>query len=195
MVRGFYLVLIVVAQCGLAISTPVGVAAQTVSTSTSTLPSGWTELFRVYWGTGPGQVGRKISGGEFEDLPLGLAVDRDGDIFILDSTNGRVMIFSPTGTFRRAFSVGNLLGQEASITADSRGNILLLSKEEGHPFALRIYSPTGTLIKNIALPADFNMVQPFVSPNGKVYLWADQFIWDMKERKPKARKKASYELD
>lgn len=56
-------------------------------------------------GAGPGQL----------SFPAGIAIDPgDGELFVADTGNNRVQVFSPTGTFARQFgSLGTAVGQFA----------------------------------------------------------------------------------
>ena len=71
--------------------------------------------------------GGKGSGkGEF-DSPTGIAVDRNGNILVADTNNGRIEKFSPTGTFLSSMGIKGTgygqLGAPNGIAMDRAGNI------------------------------------------------------------------------
>ncbi|XP_078610814.1 tripartite motif-containing protein 2-like [Branchiostoma floridae x Branchiostoma japonicum] len=87
-----------------------------------------------------GQEGRGV--GEL-DLPLGVVVEKDDAIAVVEQENKRVQIFNAeTGQSLRSFPVdgGNLLG----IDVDSSGAFLVTSWDED--FGLRRYSKEGRLL-------------------------------------------------
>ena len=70
--------------------------------------------------------GRGAGKGEF-DLPVGIAVDRNGNFLVADTNNGRIEKFAPTGTFLDIIgtkgSGQGQLGAPNGIAVDSTGNI------------------------------------------------------------------------
>ena len=70
--------------------------------------------------------GRGTGKGEF-DSPTGIAVDRNGNVLVTDTTNGRIEKFSPTGTFLDIIgtkgSGQGQLGAPNGIAVDHSGNI------------------------------------------------------------------------
>ena len=72
--------------------------------------------------------GRGAGKGEF-DLPVGIAVDRNGNFLVADTNNGRIEKFSPTGTFLDVIGIkGSGQGQFGApngIAVDHSGNIYL----------------------------------------------------------------------
>jgi DNA-binding beta-propeller fold protein YncE/cbb3-type cytochrome oxidase subunit 3 len=70
--------------------------------------------------------GRGTGKGEF-DLPVGIAVDRNGNFLVADTNNGRLEKFSPTGTFLDVIgtkgSGQGQLGAPNGIAVDHSGNI------------------------------------------------------------------------
>jgi uncharacterized protein (TIGR03663 family) len=84
---------------------------------------------------GPDVEGRLIIGrsgdapGAFND-PTGVALDGEGDLYVLDSGNGRIEKFSPDGLFiKAAGTVGSGEGefnQPADLTVDAEGNVYVV---------------------------------------------------------------------
>jgi DNA-binding beta-propeller fold protein YncE len=70
--------------------------------------------------------GRGAGKGEF-DLPVGIAVDRNGNFLVADTNNGRIEKFAPAGTFLDVMgtkgSGQGQLGAPNGIAVDSTGNI------------------------------------------------------------------------
>jgi DNA-binding beta-propeller fold protein YncE len=83
----------------------------------STLPEITTNMFEGGKGTGSGQF----------DEPLGIAVDRSGNVLVADSRNGRLEKFAPSGTFITSIGIkGTGYGQfrePNGIAIDRDGNI------------------------------------------------------------------------
>ncbi len=76
-----------------------------------------------------GQWGGTGSGAGQLNKPAGIACDASGNVYVCDSANWRIQIFSPTGGFRSQFgSQGFVVGQfEApfSVAVDAAGNIFV----------------------------------------------------------------------
>jgi DNA-binding beta-propeller fold protein YncE len=83
----------------------------------SALPEAVSNMFEGGRGTGKGEF----------DSPVGIAVDRNGNLFVSDANNGRIEKFSPTGTFLEIIgtkgSGQGQLGAPNGIAVDSAGNI------------------------------------------------------------------------
>ena len=81
------------------------------------------------------------------NIPLDVAVDGDGQIYVVDSGNFRIQIFTPEGKFKFAFGkVGNTIGQFSrprSIAVSPDGNILVA---DGVFNNIQIFSPTGEFL-------------------------------------------------
>ena len=70
-------------------ATPVEVTPGAPAPSLSSLPEGVTAMFKGGRGTGKGEF----------DSPTGIAIDRNGNVLVADTGNGRIEKFSPNGTF------------------------------------------------------------------------------------------------
>jgi hypothetical protein len=83
----------------------------------SALPEAVSNMFEGGKGTGKGEF----------DLPIGIAVDRNGNFLVADTNNGRIEKFAPAGTFLDIMgtkgSGQGQLGAPNGIAVDSTGNI------------------------------------------------------------------------
>ena len=81
------------------------------------LPEGVSNMFEGGRGTGKGEF----------DLPVGIAVDHNGNFLVADTNNGRIEKFAPTGTFLDIIgtkgSGQGQLGAPNGIAIDHTGNI------------------------------------------------------------------------
>ncbi|XP_078575680.1 tripartite motif-containing protein 2-like [Branchiostoma floridae x Branchiostoma japonicum] len=88
-------------------------------------------------------IGRKGSGEGELDGPLGVAVDKDGNIAVMERGNKRVQIFDKdTGQSLRRFPVGGK--KPFGIDVDSHGRIFVTSF--GNNYGIRRYSKEGKLL-------------------------------------------------
>lgn len=120
--------------------------------------------------------------GQF-NLPLQVAVDPDGDIYVTDSGNFRVQAFNPDGSFRLAFgSLGRYPGQFArpkGIATDPAGNVYVVDTAFGN---FQIFDPQGRLLLFIGKrgeagrPATYQLPAGIgIDVDGRVYV-VDQFF-------------------
>jgi DNA-binding beta-propeller fold protein YncE len=83
----------------------------------SALPEAVSNMFEGGKGTGKGEF----------DLPVGIAVDRNGNFLVADTNNGRIEKFAPAGTFLDIMgtkgSGQGQLGAPNGIAVDHNGNI------------------------------------------------------------------------
>jgi DNA-binding beta-propeller fold protein YncE len=81
------------------------------------LPQGGTNMFEGGRGSGKGQF----------DSPTGIALDSNGNVFVADTSNGRIETFSPSGAFLSTIgsqgSGHGQLGGPNGIAIDRTGNI------------------------------------------------------------------------
>jgi DNA-binding beta-propeller fold protein YncE len=86
-------------------------------------------------------------------MPSDVAVGRDGDLYVLDGVNHRVVVFDAAGEFRFEFgSSGSSLGQlffPLGITTAPDGKVYV-ADSGNHRF--QIFSADGTAIKAVPLP-------------------------------------------
>ena len=94
-------------------------------------------------------------------MPSDVAVGRDGDLYVLDGVNNRVVVFNATGEFRFQFgSQGSNLGQmffPLGITTTPDGKVYV-ADSGNHRF--QVFSPDGKAIKAIPLPSSNSGAPP-----------------------------------
>jgi sugar lactone lactonase YvrE len=99
-------------------------------------------------GTRPGQFNFARQGsGDPTSLAVGVAVGSNGDVYVSDSGNARVEVFSPTGHFIRQFgssltASGHFL-QPNDLVVDHRGNVYVADDEQN---VVEKYSPSGSFL-------------------------------------------------
>lgn len=111
-------------------------------------------------GTGEGKLER----------PLGTAVDKNGNVWVVDRTNRRVEEFSESGQFLRQFgSAGSGNGQfmdAGGIAISSNGNIVVSDMTNNN---VQAFTPTGQFIRTITYPG---FVDPYaIAPASGGALW------------------------
>jgi DNA-binding beta-propeller fold protein YncE len=102
-------------------------------------------------GAGPLALGD----GQFYE-PWGIAVDADGNIYVADTWNGRIQVFSPEGEFQRKWGNFNTTNGELGdplalfgprgVEIDQAGNLLVA--DTGNKRIL-MFTPTGELIQQV----------------------------------------------
>jgi DNA-binding beta-propeller fold protein YncE len=90
---------------------------ETAPAQLSSLPENATNMFEGGRGTGKGEF----------DSPHGIAADSKGNIFVADTTNGRIEKFSPGGAFITSLGIKGTgygqLGEPNGLAVDRAGNI------------------------------------------------------------------------
>ena len=145
-------------------------------------------------------IGRRgIGKGEF-NLPLQAATAPDGRLYVVDSGNFRVQIFSPEGDFLDSFgSVGRAPGQFArakGIAIDRDGRIYVVDTAFGN---VQIFDPQTRLLMFIGergeagYPGKFMLPAGIdVDPDGRIYM-VDQFFRKVDVFRPATMKAESGE--
>jgi DNA-binding beta-propeller fold protein YncE len=94
-------------------------------------------------------------------MPSDVAVGRDGDLYVLDGVNNRVVVFNAAGEFRFQFgSKGSDLGQmffPLGITTTQDGKVYV-ADSGNHRF--QVFSPDGKAIKAVPLPRPASGMPP-----------------------------------
>lgn len=92
-------------------------------------------------------IGRPPTVGE----PFGLAVDKAGNMYVADRTNGKVIAITPTGSMQtERFRAATNIQRPAAVTVDSAGNLLVAEEAQGVVHRL---SPRGTVLRGINVRA------------------------------------------
>jgi glucose/arabinose dehydrogenase len=116
----------------------------TLVSSTSILPSGYSQEFSSYiprWSQS-GQEEMKLS------WPSGIALDTSsGNVYVADTANSRIQVFSSNGTFVASFGrIGDANGTLKSpqgIAVDQQGNIYVVDTNNNR---IQVFSSNGTFI-------------------------------------------------
>jgi DNA-binding beta-propeller fold protein YncE len=119
------------------------------------LPEGVTNMF---------DGGRGAGKGEF-DSPTAMAVDRNGNLLIADTGNGRIEKFSPTGTF--VTSIG-LFEAPNGIAIDRGGNIYVA--EIGSKHSVQKLDPEGKFIAEWKGPGFYGPRRIAIGPDDSIYV-------------------------
>ncbi len=107
-----------------------------------------------------GVLGGKGAGpGEYQDASLGLKVRPDGRVFMRDPRNGRINVYSATGSAETQIPVSSGLFTSNSMIIDSAGEIYLkvmlgqIERNKPWPIGLLHLAPDGKIIDSIRPPA------------------------------------------
>ncbi|TET98316.1 MAG: hypothetical protein E3J29_03780, partial [Dehalococcoidia bacterium] len=133
----------------------------------------------------PDVEGRLIIGwggdapGTFSD-PTGLAVDGEGNLYVLDSGNGRIQKFSPGGVFRKApGTTGGGEGefnQAADLALDAQGNVYVVDtwnhRVQKFDGDLNFIAAWGKPTRDLLNPGDDEMWGPrSIATDGQGNVW------------------------
>lgn len=92
-------------------------------------------------------IGRPPTVGE----PFGLTVDKAGNMYVADRTNGKVITITPTGTMQvDRFRAATNVQRPAAVTVDRAGNLLVAEEAQGVVHRL---SPRGTVLRGLNMRA------------------------------------------
>jgi len=137
---------------------------------------------------------RGTGDGEF-NMPLQATVNRDGNLYIVDSANFRVQIFDADGNFKSSFGeVGRRMGQFSrpkGIADDPEGNIYVTDAAFSN---VQIFTSDGDLLMFFGGRTNFNEPSSFmlmagmdVDEDGRIYI-VDQFFRKIEVYRPYAMK-------
>lgn len=107
--------------------------------------------------------------------PLGIVVDRYGDMYISDASLNRIQEISPTGKVLAVFghpgTGPGALNYPSGLALDPQGNIWVADDFDGR---LHAFTDRGQFIRTCCrLPAEFSNVEPSdvkISPDGTMYV-------------------------
>ncbi|MCL4523129.1 MAG: hypothetical protein M1453_08225 [Acidobacteria bacterium] len=128
-------------------------------------------------------IGEKSAAGEPGKFrsPLGIAVDKRGFLYVVDTFNHRVQIFNRQDRFQRAFGThGNGIGQFArpkGVAVDSDGNIYVTDAEFNN---FQIFNQQGQPLLFVGVrgvqPGQFTLVTGiFIDEKDRIYTTEPQF--------------------
>jgi sugar lactone lactonase YvrE len=127
----------------------------------SSLPEGTANMFEGGKGTG---------GGQFDD-PLGIAVDRSGNVLVADSRNARIEKFAPSGAFITSLGTkGTGYGQFSEpngVAIDGDGNIYVA--DAGNHRVAKL-APDGSVVAQWSDPGFYGPRDIAIGPDNSVYV-------------------------
>ena len=130
----------------------------------SALPEAVSNMFEGGRGTGKGEF----------DSPIGITVDRNGNVLVADTNNGRIEKFSPTGAFLNIIgtkgSGHGQLGEPNGVAVDGAGNIYVAEVDSNH--RVQELAPDGTFIAEWKGPAPgfYGPRRIAIGPNASIYI-------------------------
>lgn len=112
-------------------------------------------------------IGKRGAGpGEF-NLPRDLAIGKEGRLYVVDSANFRIQVFSRDGAFLRSFGgLGKQFGQFArpkEIAADAAGNVYVVDTAFGN---FQIFNAEGELLLFVGERSERNGPGKYMLPSG-----------------------------
>ncbi len=120
-------------------------------------------ILQGVWGKNQGEFGKVDEASR--PGPMDFAVVGD-EIFVLDSVNARVQVFTLDGDFQREISIGTATADFLSV--DNRGNVTVLDafvKRE-----CRSFGTEGSLKARIELPQELGLPSAIFTENGTVWV-------------------------
>jgi DNA-binding beta-propeller fold protein YncE len=124
-------------------------------------------------------------------VPGGVALDKDGNVYVVDILNSQVKKYSSDGKFLFSFGqAGDAAGQFSrakAVAVDDAGNIYV---SDGLQDAIEVFDQTGVYVGFVGRkdPTDTNSGSLFQAPygvkivNGKLYVvdrYAGLFVFDL----------------
>ncbi len=114
-------------------------------------------------------AGTRAGGEEGFNVPGSLALDSAGNVYVVDTLNGRVVKLSPDGAFLQQFGrLGNTVGtfsRPKGVAVDAEGRVFV---SDGLLAAIEVFAPDGTYVGMIGRrdPADPASAPLFQAPAG-----------------------------
>ncbi len=129
----------------------------------------------VRWAAG---TGARAGGAEGFNVPGALTVDSDGNIYVVDILNGRVVKLSPEGEFIREYGqlgdTAGALARPKGVAVDGEGRVFV---SDGLLAAIEVFAPDGRYLGFIGRqdPSDPGSHSLFAAPAG-LFLDGDQLL-------------------
>jgi DNA-binding beta-propeller fold protein YncE len=126
-------------------------------------------VFVRAWGRGVPAGATRLREGEFYG-PRGLAIGPGGDVYVADTGNRRIQVFTATGRFRFAFgTAGNGPGQfeePSSVAIDPAGHVYVADFWNRR---IQVFTRQGRLVGQVGVPAwqRGSYAEPVVAVRGK----------------------------
>lgn len=96
-------------------------------------------------------IGKRGKGEGFFNFPSFLTVDNKGNLYVVDTMNGRVQIFDKDGKFLRAFGqfgdISGMFARPKGIAVDSEGHIYVVDSAFNN---VQIFSEEGQILMSFA---------------------------------------------
>jgi len=154
------------------------------------------ELFKIHWGDEDGKIGREVSEGSLE-TPAYFTVDDEGNIYILDYINTRVVVFSPKGEFIKNIKISQKppFGR-AVMTVDKHKQLWMIPKKQRRKgYICEVYNEKGKSLKKTMLPSDISSIDLVIDQVNKPLLFGDKSHFDKKTRRSKILKLTQFNFD
>ena len=126
--------------------------------------------FKVIGTEGPGALTK----------PIGLAVSRDGELYVCDNSGKRVVVFDKDGNYLRAIGGAEYFSRPSGVTTSPDGTRLYVidtgGVDDNEHHQLTIWNAkTGAFIKSVGHrgtePGEFNLaLQVSTAPDGTIYV-------------------------
>jgi DNA-binding beta-propeller fold protein YncE len=133
---------------------------------------------RLAWAAGSG---RRAGGEQGFNTPAGLALDRIGNVYVVDILNGRVVKLAPDGTFLTQYGrlgdTGGTLARPKDVAIDAAGNVYV---SDGLLAAVQVFGSAGGYRGFIGLkdPADRGSGALFRAPAGLAVDGSNLYVVD-----------------
>lgn len=108
--------------------------------------------------------------GQFE-IPHGLALDVDGDVYVADRQNRRVQVFDKSGAIRRVWPKLDSTGRVFDVAVTARGFIYLGIMNQGGPAEVRILNREWQEVSRIVADSTILLVPHQIAVQGDSVLY------------------------
>lgn len=160
-----------------------------------------TELFRIYFGSGPNQVGVKIAEGDFVGGPGSFIFNKQGIFVVHDWVNSRIVLIDQQGKMIRHIKPRESPAGRANLIEDESGRLWFIGSrpdganpKDNHLFC-EVFDTKGNSLGLKWLPNDIASLSSVLGQDGRAYLTHSVSTFERGTGKPTITKRESFSLN